>query len=67
MNDEEFVDRRKPLTDSELAQIKEQLLESIYADIGKNVVKKFLWIGGTILAAFLTWLTTRGHITITDK
>jgi hypothetical protein len=40
MNDENIQERRKPLTETELDAVKEQLLESIYADIGKSLVKK---------------------------
>jgi hypothetical protein len=55
-------ERRRNFTDDELAQLKEQLLESIYADIGKSLVKKILWVIGAILAAALAWLTGAGHI-----
>lgn len=67
MNDEheyQGTERRRPLTDNELEIIKGQLLESIYADIGKRGVKGTLWIAGSIVAAFLAWLTTKGHFTI---
>jgi hypothetical protein len=51
---------QKRLTDQELEAIKKQLLDSIYADIGKSVVKKVLWIGGAILLAFYAWLKAHG-------
>ena len=44
-------DRRNKLSPEDLDDIKEQLLESIYADIGKSVVKKALWVGGSILGS----------------
>lgn len=50
----------KRLTDQELEAIKKQLLDSIYADIGKSVVKKILWIGGAILLALYAWLKAHG-------
>ena len=37
----------RKFTDEEIAEIKDQLLESIYVDIGKSVVRKFLWVFGT--------------------
>ena len=41
-------DRRQKLTSEELEELKEQLLESVYADIGRSVVKKVLWVIGAI-------------------
>jgi len=51
-------DRR--LSDEELQSIKKQLLDSIYADIGKNVVRKILWVGGAIILALYAWLKAHG-------
>ena len=56
MYDENQQDQRKPLTDAELDTIKEQLLESIYADIGKSLVKKILWVVGASVLAGYAWL-----------
>jgi len=50
----------KRLSDQELESIKKQLLDSIYADIGKSVVKKILWIGGAILLALYAWMKAHG-------
>ena len=50
----------KRLSDQELEAIKNQLLDSIYADIGKSVVKKILWIGGAILLALYAWMKAHG-------
>ena len=36
------------LTPEELETIKKQLLDSIYQDIGRSVVKRFLWVLGAI-------------------
>ena len=55
-DEENKQDRRKPLTDAELDSIKEQLLESIYADIGKSLVKKILWVVGASILAGYAWL-----------
>jgi len=50
------------LTQEELTDLKEQLLESIYADIGKSVVKKVLWILGAVAIAGFAWLAGKGHV-----
>lgn len=50
------------LTPEQLEAIKEQLLESIYADIGKSVVKKILWLFGASVLALATWLKIKGAI-----
>jgi hypothetical protein len=55
-------ERRKPLTDAEIEIIKAQLLNSIYADIGKSVVKKLLWLIGVISSTALITLTAIGKI-----
>ena len=57
-------ERRRCLTNGEIEEIKKQLLDSIYADIGKNVVTKILWVGGTVLTALLAYLSVTGHIKI---
>ena len=55
---------RSPLTEQELTQIKQQLLDSIYADIGKSAVKKILWVAGACLIALFAWLAGADHIRI---
>lgn len=66
MNDENqnHHNRREPLTPEELASIKDQLLESIYADIGKSLVKKALWVGGAVVLASFAWLIGKGRIVL---
>ncbi len=58
------VDRRKNrgLSDEEIDTIKEQLLASIYEDIGRSVVSKILWVAGTLLAAGLAYLAATGKL-----
>ena len=51
---------QKRLSDQELEAIKKQLLDSIYADIGKSVVKKILWIGGAVILALYAWMRAHG-------
>lgn len=57
--------RRKPqFTQEEIEDLKEQLLQSIYADIGKSFVKKFLWVFGAVVAGAFAALTAFGHIKV---
>ncbi len=50
------------LSAAELDDLKEQLLESIYADIGRSIVKKVLWILGAVAVAGFAWLAGKGHV-----
>lgn len=50
------------LSAEELDNLKEQLLESIYADIGRSIVKKVLWILGAVAVAGFAWLAGKGHV-----
>lgn len=52
----------KQLTPEQLEAIKQQLLDSIYADIGKSVVKKVLWITGASFVALVAWSKAHGII-----
>lgn len=47
---------RRRLNQDELDIIKDQLLESIYADIGRSIIKKFLWVVGAVVFAVLVGL-----------
>lgn len=47
------------LTQEEIDNLKEQLLESIYADIGRNVVKKALWIFASAATVLMVWLGSK--------
>ena len=53
---------RRHLSQEELDSIKEQLLESIYADIGRSVVKKILWVAGAVGIALLGYLKLADHV-----
>jgi hypothetical protein len=57
-------ERRKTYTPEEIELLKTQILDSIYADIGKSIVKKILWIGGAVVLAAFAWLAGKGHINI---
>lgn len=52
----------KKYTKEELDYLKEQLLESIYADIGRSVVKKVLWVVGALAAALFIGLKVSGKL-----
>jgi hypothetical protein len=54
--------RRRPFTDEEVAAIRAQLLNSVYADIGKAAVKKLLQFAGAVFGASLVALTVSGNI-----
>lgn len=55
-------DKRRILTDAEIESIKEQILASIYEDIGRSVVKKILWAAGAVLVALLAWAGAKGYL-----
>jgi hypothetical protein len=55
---------RIPLSQDEIDEIKRQLLESIYADIGRSLVRKFLWAAGTVVFAAVVGLAATGKIKI---
>ena len=66
MEDKDYggEERRKipAFTPDEIESIKKQLLESIYADIGKSIVRKVLWIFGAMAVAASAWLAGKGFI-----
>lgn len=62
--DRNGVERRKNgvLSPEQIEQIKEEILASIYEDIGRSVVKKIVWSLGAVFAAVLAWLGYKGHL-----
>jgi len=60
-NDEE---RRKNawLTDEQIDAIRERILASVYEDIGRSLVKKILWVVGSLLIALLAWAISKGYL-----
>ena len=50
------------LSSEEVELIKQQILASIYEDIGRSVVKKIAWALGAVLIALLAWLGAKGYI-----
>ena len=61
-NEHVSPERRHKYTTDEIETIKAQILESIYADIGESIVKKFLWVIGALAFAAFAWLKAKGHI-----
>ncbi len=66
MDDNDTPEPRRRLSDKEIEEIKKQLLDSIYADIGESVIKKVLWVSGIVLLAVFAWLAKDGKITISS-
>lgn len=64
MTDE--VERRENggLSEAQVIQIRDAILASVYEEIGRSVVKKSLWVCGSILAAAYAWLVFKGYITV---
>jgi hypothetical protein len=56
MNGKNDEEQKIVLTPEQVEALKQQLLHSIYADIGKNVVKKFLWVAGAVGATAIAWV-----------
>ena len=54
---------QRHLSQEEIDIIKEQILASVYADIGRQLVKKFLWVVGATVLAFFAWLNGKGYWT----
>jgi hypothetical protein len=54
--------RNGGLSDEQIDAIKEQIMASVYEDIGRSLVKKILWILGALLAALLGWLAAKGYV-----
>lgn len=53
---------RFELSQEQIDEIKRQLLESIYADIGRSLVRKFLWALGTVVFAAVVGLAAAGKL-----
>lgn len=59
-------ERHLPITDAQLDSIVERAVEKvferIYADVGRNVVKKLTWALGLIVTALCVWLVGKGEL-----
>ena len=56
--------RNGGLTDEQVEQIKEAILQEIYAEIGRSVVSRLLWALGILLSAVLAYLGFTGRISV---
>ncbi len=56
-------ENRRRLSDEERKLIVNEILDQVYSDIGKGVLKRIGWLLGTGVAAFLAWLGAN-HINI---
>jgi len=58
-------DERRSLSDEDIHRIakeaKNLALEEIYAEIGRGVVKRILWLLGLGASALAAWLTYKGY------
>lgn len=54
LSDEEFYDLAR--------EVKKLALEEIYAEIGKGVVKRVMWLFGLGSSGAIAWLTYKGYI-----
>lgn len=66
MQEYDGPERRKHarLSPEDLESIKEQILASVYEDIGRSLVKRFFWVVGVSGAALLGYLVSIGKIPI---
>lgn len=63
-DDEQTPERRKNggLSDQQIDAIRDAILASVYEDIGRSLVKKVLWLVGTVFIGLLAWATAKGYI-----
>jgi hypothetical protein len=55
-----------PLTDSQIEEIAERAAEvaliKVYAEVGKNVLKKLAWLTGVVVIGIAIWLAGNGNL-----
>ena len=58
---------QKFLTEADIDRIAEKAaeraLEKVYAEVGKSVSKKLMWIMGVVSISLIVWLSSFGGIT----
>jgi hypothetical protein len=58
-----YVDNRIDARMEAIAELAaKKALEHVYADIGKGVLKKLIWLIGISVLALLSWLAGRGYL-----
>lgn len=54
------------MTDEEVEilveRVTKRVVESFYAEVGRNVVKKFLWLVGIVVFGLAAWLGLTGNL-----
>lgn len=61
--EEHHDESRRRLSEDEIEIIVKRVLDQVYSDVGKGVLKRAAWLLGTGLAAFVAWLGAN-HITL---
>ena len=60
-------ENQKCLTEADIDRIAEKAanraLEKVYAEVGKSVSKKLMWIMGVVSISLIVWLSSFGGIT----
>jgi len=55
-----------PLTDAQIEAIAEKAAEvalnKVYAEVGKNVLKKLAWLAGVVVIGIALWLAGNGNL-----
>lgn len=62
LSERQFETLRIKLKAELKAELKEEIWNDIYAAIGQTIVKRLLWLGGSIVAAIVAWFAGAGHI-----
>lgn len=57
----DYVDRQIENRMEAIAELAaKKALEHVYADIGKGVLKKLIWVAGVVALALLSWMAGHG-------
>ena len=52
------------LTDEQYSRLKAEILNDIYAEVGRSAISVFLWAGGILLTAILAYFGLTGKIAV---
>ena len=63
---EDFDRRRSRFTPDDIEEIAnaaaERVLDKIYNEVGKSVIKRLAWLAGAALIGVFMWLSSKGDI-----
>ena len=67
MNESEDFDRRRSrFTPEEVEEIAnaaaERVLDKIYTEVGKSIIKRLAWLAGAAIVGLFIWLSSKGDI-----